>query len=196
MGDQRLVVGLLSPGSPASARATIKAAFSASTSSGRASTPAFMKLWNHKISDLRRPFSTASELFKPSPRSAAARCVADFSSRSLPTDNSSVPRSAPPHHPPSPARQTVHGPAACTSIENANSSSLSLQFVRVTHPFHPLFERRLPCVGKATIGTASASCCKVTTAPYGRFPHNGPIFRAWIPRLSWVMGGRFYAPSI
>ena len=48
----------------------------------------------------------------------------------------------------------------------------------------------------ATIGTASASCCKVTTAPYGRFPHNGPILRAWIPRLSWVMGGRFYAPSI
>jgi hypothetical protein len=39
-------------------------------------------------------------------------------------------------------------PTACTSIENADSSSLSLQFVRVTHPFHPLFERRLPCVGK------------------------------------------------
>lgn len=48
----------------------------------------------------------------------------------------------------------------------------------------------------ATIGTASASCCKVRTAPYGRFPHNGPILRAWIPRLSWVMGVRFYAPSI
>ena len=38
--------------------------------------------------------------------------------------------------------------AACTSTENADSSSLSLQFVRVTHPFHPLFGRRLPCVGK------------------------------------------------
>src|SRR6266852_8516236 len=47
-----------------------------------------------------------------------------------------------------------------------------------------------------TIGTASASCCKVTTAPYGRFLHNGPILRAWIPRLSWVMGGRFCALSI
>ena len=26
--------------------------------------------------------------------------------------------------------------------------SASLQFVRVTHPFHPLFGRQLPCVGK------------------------------------------------
>ena len=38
--------------------------------------------------------------------------------------------------------------AACTSTENADSSSLALQFMRVTHPFHPLFGRRLPCVGK------------------------------------------------
>ena len=39
-------------------------------------------------------------------------------------------------------------PDACISTENADSSSPSLQFVRVTHPFHPLFERQLACVGK------------------------------------------------
>ena len=39
-------------------------------------------------------------------------------------------------------------PAVCISTENANSSSPSLQFVRVTHPFHPLFGRRLTCIGK------------------------------------------------
>src|SRR6476620_7099020 len=45
------------------ARATIKAAFSASTSSGRASTPAFMKLMESQISDLRRLFFRTPELF-------------------------------------------------------------------------------------------------------------------------------------
>ncbi len=39
-------------------------------------------------------------------------------------------------------------PAACISTGNADSSSPALQFVRVTHPFHPLFGRQLPCVGK------------------------------------------------
>jgi len=39
-------------------------------------------------------------------------------------------------------------PAVCTSTENADSSDAPLQFVRVTHPFHPLFGRQLPCVGK------------------------------------------------
>ena len=47
-----------------------------------------------------------------------------------------------------------------------------------------------------TIGTASASCCRWTTAPYGRFLHNGPILRAWIQRLSWVMGRRLCVLSI
>ena len=63
-------------------------------------------------------------------------------------DNSSAPRSAPPHRPPSPARQNGHGPTACTSTENPDSSDAARQFVRVTHPFHPLFGRQLPCVGK------------------------------------------------
>ena len=46
------------------------------------------------------------------------------------------------------ASKTAPSRAFCISTENADSSSPSLQFVRVTHPFHPLFGRQLPCVGK------------------------------------------------
>jgi len=46
------------------------------------------------------------------------------------------------------ATGSVRAPVSCTSTENADFSSPSLHFVRVTHPFHPLFGRRLPCVGK------------------------------------------------
>ncbi|WP_352822959.1 DUF5372 family protein [Mesorhizobium sp. M0203] len=35
-----------------------------------------------------------------------------------------------------------------TSHGNAASSSADQQLVRVTHPFHPLFARQLPCVGR------------------------------------------------
>ena len=52
------------------------------------------------------------------------------------------------HHLPARATESVRAPISCTSTENADSSSLSLRFVRVTHPFHPLFGRRIPCVGK------------------------------------------------
>ncbi|MFW8642073.1 DUF5372 family protein [Rhizobium beringeri] len=38
--------------------------------------------------------------------------------------------------------------AACTSHRNAASTNADTQLVRVTHPFHPLFPRQLPCVGK------------------------------------------------
>jgi hypothetical protein len=46
------------------------------------------------------------------------------------------------------ATKSGRAPVSFISTENADSSSPSLQFVRVTHPFHPLFGRRLPCVGK------------------------------------------------
>ncbi|MDR9777613.1 DUF5372 family protein, partial [Rhizobium hidalgonense] len=36
----------------------------------------------------------------------------------------------------------------CTSQENAATANADTQLVRVTHPFHPLFTRQLPCVGK------------------------------------------------
>jgi Family of unknown function (DUF5372) len=39
-------------------------------------------------------------------------------------------------------------PVACTSQGNAASTNADEQLVRVTHPFHPLFPRQLPCVGK------------------------------------------------
>jgi hypothetical protein len=46
------------------------------------------------------------------------------------------------------ATTSGRAPTACTSTENADSSDAARQFVRVTHPFHPLFGRQLPCVGK------------------------------------------------
>ena len=39
-------------------------------------------------------------------------------------------------------------PAICTSGRNAASTNADEQLVRVTHPFHPLFEQQLRCVGK------------------------------------------------
>ncbi|MGV1861611.1 DUF5372 family protein [Rhizobium rhizogenes] len=41
-----------------------------------------------------------------------------------------------------------HPQAACTSQQNAATTNADTQLVRVTHPFHPLFPRQLPCVGK------------------------------------------------
>ena len=78
----------------------------------------------------------------------ARRCAAARANRCLRTASTIAPASVSRRPRASEARQIARVPAACTSIENADSSSLSLQFVRVTHPFHPLFERRLPCVGK------------------------------------------------
>ncbi|MER8563906.1 Y4bD/Y4pK family protein, partial [Mesorhizobium sp. M1088] len=37
---------------------------------------------------------------------------------------------------------------ACTSLGNADSTNAVTQLVRITHPFHPLFSRLLPCVGR------------------------------------------------
>src|SRR5947208_15505229 len=56
-----------------------------------------------------RPLRT---FFEPTPRFAAATCVADSASRLPPVGSSSVLRLAPPHRPPSWARQTGHGPVA------------------------------------------------------------------------------------
>jgi len=49
---------------------------------------------------------------------------------------------------PNPLTKAIGNKPAATSTENADSSDAPLQFVRVTHPFHPLFGRQLPCVGK------------------------------------------------
>src|SRR5207244_6273061 len=69
-------------------------------SSGTASTPAFMRLMESQNQRFAATFFYTSEVFfKPSPHSAAARCVADFSSRSPRADSSSVPRSVPQRHP-------------------------------------------------------------------------------------------------
>ncbi|WP_165433375.1 DUF5372 family protein [Rhizobium ruizarguesonis] len=46
------------------------------------------------------------------------------------------------------ARESGPSPGFCTSHRNAASTNADTQLVRVTHPFHPLFPRQLPCVGK------------------------------------------------
>ncbi|MBU2691705.1 MAG: Y4bD/Y4pK family protein, partial [Candidatus Eisenbacteria bacterium] len=44
--------------------------------------------------------------------------------------------------------ETGLAPAACTSIQNANSSIVGTHLVCVTHPFHPLSGQRFVCVGE------------------------------------------------
>src|ERR1700733_7186101 len=113
VGDQRLVIGLLS---------TRRSGLRTSDNQGRFQrfdvrwegvNPSFYESYGITKSAICGDFFSAPQnFFKPSPRSAVAKYVADFSSRSPPTDNSSVPRSAPPRHPPSPATRSVHGRAA------------------------------------------------------------------------------------
>ncbi|WP_352907911.1 DUF5372 family protein [Mesorhizobium sp. M0816] len=58
------------------------------------------------------------------------------------------PLSAEADPPRSAARRTFPAPSACTSLGNADSTNAVTQLVRITHPFHPLFSRLLPCVGR------------------------------------------------
>ena len=44
--------------------------------------------------------------------------------------------------------QNANAQGVCTSVKNAASVAADEQLVGVTHPFHPLFQRRLRCVGK------------------------------------------------
>ena len=46
------------------------------------------------------------------------------------------------------ANRTALSPTACALSENAATTSAGQQLVLVTHQFHPLFGRQLPCVGK------------------------------------------------
>ena len=92
------------------------------------------------------PSIAASRIITPSRSDASS--PADGASRSPTTDNQAAPMRWSPHRRPRLATGTGRAPAACTSTENADSSDAARQFVRVTHPFHPLFGRQLPCVGK------------------------------------------------
>ncbi len=46
------------------------------------------------------------------------------------------------------ATRSGRAPDACTSRGNTDATRADEQLVRVTHPFHPLFSQRLPCVGR------------------------------------------------
>jgi Family of unknown function (DUF5372) len=46
------------------------------------------------------------------------------------------------------ARRICLSLISCNSIQNANASIVATRLVRITHPFHPLSGRQLPCVGE------------------------------------------------
>src|ERR1700686_1064091 len=113
MGDKRLVVGLLSPGGGSLRASDNQGRFQRFDVVWQGSHTSFHEADGITKSAICDDFSPQPRtFFKPSPRSAVARYVADFSSLSPPADNSSVRRSAPPRHPPSPATRSDHGPAA------------------------------------------------------------------------------------
>ena len=47
-----------------------------------------------------------------------------------------------------PASEISPSPISCNSIQNANAPIAAVPLVRITHPFHPLSGRKLPCVGE------------------------------------------------
>ncbi len=112
MGDQRLVIGLLSPGG-GSLRASDNQGLSALRRRLAGLQHQLMKLMESQNRRFAATFFCCSEHLLPIRRSAVAKYVADFSSRSLQANSSSEPRSAPtPRHPLSPATRSDRGPAA------------------------------------------------------------------------------------
>ena len=85
------------------------------------------------------------------------------------------------------ATESVRAPVSCTSTENADSSSLALQFVRVTHPFHPLFGRQLPCVGKRYNRYGKRLLLQVDDATVWSVPPQWTDL--WHPDPEVIMGG-------
>ncbi|MER8950116.1 DUF5372 family protein [Mesorhizobium sp. M0809] len=76
---------------------------------------------------------------KLSPRAGGGTCDAGCANRSVIWK---------PYRPPATAIGTGPSRAVCTSLGNADSTNAVTQLVRITHPFHPLFSRLLPCVGR------------------------------------------------
>ncbi len=70
------------------------------------------------------------------------------SSRSLPTASRVGPRSAAPFRQPPRARENGLAPGSCNSVGNTGGSSAPLEFVTVTHPFHPYCGQKGECVAR------------------------------------------------
>jgi hypothetical protein len=81
-------------------------------------------------------------------RRSDARFAGDCASRCLPTDSPTARWKSTPSRRPARATENVPDQCACTSHWNAAPTVADRQLVRVTHPFHPLFARQLPCVGR------------------------------------------------
>ncbi len=83
----------------------------------------------------------------PSPAAAPA-AASRAASRAPRTGPRTAPASAASRCPAPRARRSVPRRAACTSGGTAGVACADEQLVGVTHPFHPLFGRRLACVGR------------------------------------------------
>ncbi len=71
-----------------------------------------------------------------------------YSNRSLPVAGPVPRRQSPSVRSLQKEIETYLPPIACNSIQNANASIAATRLVRITHPFHPLSGRQLPCVGE------------------------------------------------
>src|SRR3984893_9057347 len=127
-------------------------AFSASTSSGSSATAiviAAITAYSRPVSQAsQKPDSKCNRFFSPSIAAASQPPVGPSSSPAHRSAQATVHGSIATWPAQSGASRIARPQASCISIENADSSGVARQFVRVTHPFHPLFGRQLPCVGK------------------------------------------------
>ena len=82
------------------------------------------------------------------PPFAEPNCAPGVASLCLPATSIAVPASVKPCRCSLAATQNARAPNVCNSIQNANAPIAAAPLVRITHPFHPLSGRKLPCVGE------------------------------------------------
>ena len=75
-------------------------------------------------------------------------CVLGAANRSLPATWTTARVLAPLSHSSLAATGIYRAQVFCNSIQNANAPIAAAPLVRITHPFHPLSGRKLPCVGE------------------------------------------------
>jgi len=100
----------------------------------------FVGLTNHALIDAIIPHASGLLPVHRCGPAGANRCLRTASTI-VPASGSRPPRA-------SAAIRSVRAPAACNSTRNAGIPAASAQLVRITHPFHPLTGRQLPCVGE------------------------------------------------
>ena len=82
------------------------------------------------------------------PPAAESECAPAAANRSLRATSKAALALVTPSRSSLAARQILLSQVSCNSIQNANASIAATRLVRITHPFHPLSGRQLPCVGE------------------------------------------------